>query len=279
MGSTAGAGSQTIDLPPASQPGTDAMTVLLVEPSRTQLAIIRKYLQGQGIHQVVGAASGQEALQAVRNQRPDVVISALHLPDMTGVQLAQQIHHHSKAASPGFVLISSEAESTEVGSLSKCGKAVLLHKPFTPQELAGALSLVSAGQPSSAPPKDRGKLRVLIVDDSTPARLHVRSVLKDLGLAHFVEAADGAQAVAAVAKDAFDLIVTDYNMPFMDGRGLVGYLKQNPSTASVPIIMVTTEEDPAKLEAVRQLGVAAVCDKTFQPDIVRKIIDQLVSAS
>ena len=51
------------------------------------------------------------------------------------------------------------------------------------------------------------------------------------------------------------MIVTDYNMPFMDGSGLVGYLKQNPSTASVPIIMVTTEQDPVKLDAVRQLGV------------------------
>jgi CheY-like chemotaxis protein len=114
------------------------------------------------------------------------------------------------------------------------------------------------------------------VDDSTPARLHMRSVLASLGLSHVVEAADGAQAVAAVARETFDLIVTDYNMPFMDGSGLVGYLKQNPSTASVPIIMVTSEQDPVKLAAVRQLGVAAICDKNFPLDTVRKIIDELV---
>ena len=87
-----------------------------------------------------------------------------------------------------------------------------------------------------------------------------------------------AQAVAIVVRETFDLIVTDYNMPYMDGRGLVGYLKQNPATASVPIIMVTTEQDPGKLEAVRaKLGVAAVCDKSFPPDsAVRNIIDELV---
>ncbi len=83
--------------------------------------------------------------------------------------------------------------------------------------------------------------------------------------------------MAALAGGTFDLIVTDYNMPYMDGRGLVGYLKQGPSTASIPIIMVTTEEDPVKLEAVRQLGVAAVCNKSFPPEIARKIIDQLVN--
>jgi serine/threonine protein kinase/DNA-binding NarL/FixJ family response regulator len=271
--SMAGQAQQTIDLPPASEPGTSAMMVLLVEPSRTQSGIIRRYLQAQGIRHVVGVASGQEALQAMRRQRPDAVLSALHLSDMTGVQLAQRIHAEYKPAAPGFVLVSSEAESGEAGSLSKCGKAVLLHKPFTPEALREALRLVTAAQ---APAADRGKLRVLIVDDSTPARLYVRSVLQGLGLAHFVEAADGAQAVAAVARQGFDLIVTDYNMPLMDGRGLVGYLKQNPATAPVPILMVTTETDPAKLEEVRRLGVAAVCDKSFPPEVAEKIIDQLV---
>jgi two-component system chemotaxis response regulator CheY len=102
----------------------------------------------------------------------------------------------------------------------------------------------------------------------------VRNVLSSLGLGQFVEAADGAEAVAALARDTFDLIVTDYNMPFMDGRGLIGYVKQNPATAGVPIIMVTTETDPAKLAAVRKLG-ATVCNKSFPADMVRSIIDQL----
>jgi two-component system chemotaxis response regulator CheY len=195
------------------------------------------------------------------------------------VQLAQQIRGESKSAAPGFVLISSEAETSQVGSLSKCGQAVLLQKPFTPEKLFEALSLVSgqSGLESASEEKSgRGKLRVLIVDDSTPARLHIRSVLAGLGLSQFAEAADGAQAVAAVARGTFDLIVTDYNMPFIDGRGLIGYLKQNPATVSVPIIMVTTETDPAKLEAVRQLGVAAVCGKSFAAEVVRNIIDQIL---
>ena len=113
------------------------------------------------------------------------------------------------------------------------------------------------------------------MDDSSPARLHVRNVLKGLDLEQFVEAVDGMQAVAELARSNFDLVVTDYNMPFMDGGGLVGYLKQNSSTASVPIIMVTTEKDPAKLDAVRRLGVT-VCDKSFPPDVVRGILDRIV---
>jgi two-component system chemotaxis response regulator CheY len=276
-----GAANQTVAFELADEAGPVGMPILLVEPSRTQAVIIRKYLQELGFGPVVSVPSGQKALEIARASAPQVVISALHLPDMTGVQLAQQIRGTADAAAPGFVLISSEDESAAAGSLSKCGKAVILHKPFTPVQLAEALQLVSGkGQletPAAEGSLERGKLRVLIVYDSTPARLHVQRVLEGLGLRHFVEAADGAQAVAAVARETFDLIVTDYNMPYLDGSGLAAYLKQNPSTAAVPIIMVTTETDAGKLDPVRQLGVT-VCDKSFRADEVRGILDTLVGA-
>lgn len=268
--------------------GLQALKVVLVEPSRTQSGIIRKYLQDQGVSQVVAAASGQEALQAVHSERPNVIVSAMHLKDMTGVELAQRVRKQNPDTAMGFVLISSEAEGSEADSLSKCGKAITLQKPFTPEKLVEALKVVTIPAVPAAKPAlgadpsrtsaDRSKLsllRVLIVDDSASARFHVRGVLEGLGLVKFVEAADGARAVAAITSDAFDLIVTDYNMPYMDGRGLVGFLRKNPATASVPIIMVTSETDPGKLNAIRQLGVT-VCDKSFQRDMVRQIIEQIM---
>lgn len=257
---------------PTAPPPT--LKVLLVEPSRTQSAIIRKQLQEQGVQDIVAAATGKDALQANRSQRRDVVICTLHLSDMTGLQLAEQIRNEVKTAAPAFVLISSEAESEGVGSLSRLGNAILLKKPFTGPQLGEAIRFVATAPATPAASRDR--LRVLIVDDSAAARVHVRNVLKGLGLSHFVEASDGARAVAAAAGDRFDLIVTDYNMPFMDGGSLVAYLKQNPATAAIPIIMVTTETDPAKLQAVRQLGVAAVCEKSFPAETVQQILDHLV---
>jgi serine/threonine protein kinase/DNA-binding NarL/FixJ family response regulator len=263
---------------PSSRPCGHLRKIVLIEPSRTQSRIIRQYLETAGVPQVVTVASGQEALRAMRDDRPDALVSSYHLADMTGLQLAQRVHGECQPAAPGFVLLTSEAERAEVGSLSKCGKAVVLHKPFSPDQLAAALTLVTASPPAATPVR-REQLRVLIVDDSAAARRHMREVLQGLGLAKFVEAADGVRAVAAVAREAFDLIVTDYNMPCLDGSGLVGYLKQDPSTASIPVVVVTTETDPAKLEALRRLGATAVCEKRFPPEVVRPIIDQLVRSS
>jgi serine/threonine protein kinase/DNA-binding response OmpR family regulator len=258
---------------PLHAPAT--LKVLLVEPSRTQSAIIRKYLAGQGFEDVVAVPSGRGALELAQSNPPGVVVTAMHLPDMTGIELARQMRQ-GRVAGPGFVLISSEGETKETSSLSKCGTAIVLHKPFTAEGLAQALRFVCEHREASAAGDTlRGRLRVLIVDDSTPARLHVRQVLTDLGFSLITEAADGAQAVAAVARDSFDLIVTDYNMPLMDGGGLVAYLKQNPATKPVPIIMVTTETDPTKLQSVRQLGVTAICNKSFQGSEVSTILDEL----
>ena len=100
-------------------------------------------------------------------------------------------------------------------------------------------------------------------------------VLEGLGFTRFVEAADGAQAIAAATREPFDLIVTDYNMPLMDGYALISYLKQSPSTANIPIVMVTSETAPAVLDPVRQLGVAAVFGKAFSAADVKPVVDRL----
>src|SRR5205085_970937 len=141
--------------------------------------------------------------------------------------------------------------------------------------VTGKASSIASTDFSIAPGANRSLLNVLIVDDSVVARTHERGVLQSLGFSNFVEVGDGAQAIAAAAREHFDLIVTDYNMPLMDGHALVMYLRQTPATANVPIIMVTTETEPKVLDPVRRLGVAGISDKTFAVDIVRPIVDRL----
>jgi serine/threonine protein kinase/DNA-binding response OmpR family regulator len=277
------AGNQTVDLRPARTPGTAGTTVLLVEPSRSQAVIIRGYLQKLGFQEVPTTPSGQKALEIAREASPRVVISAMHLADMTGVQLAQKIRAEEPLSSTGFILITSQAHAQEANLLSQAGNAVRLPKPFDLAQLAQALSVAggsSAGPSRTGParqagPPMTGNLRVLVVDDSAAARVHIRRVLAGLGLRHIVEAADGAEAVTFLERETYDLVVTDYTMPRLDGRGLIDFVRHRSSTPSVPVIVVTTETDPAKLEAVRQLGVSAICDKSFKPEVVRGVLEKL----
>lgn len=252
------------------------VSVLVVEPSRVQASIIKGYLQDHALEVVGVATNGKDAIAAVHSLRPRAVISAMHLPDIKGVSLAEQIRAEIKADAPGFVLITSEADDHASGELSKLNRVQTLVKPFTAEQLVATLNQVTWSTVSAGKSKrDRGQLRVLIVDDSSTARMRVRAVLQELGFQQFLEDPDGAHAIVTAARESCDLIVTDYNMPLMDGRALVSYLKQNPATSTIPIVMVTTETEPRVLDPVRKLGVVAVIEKAFPAAVVGPLLDSL----
>jgi two-component system chemotaxis response regulator CheY len=280
----------------------DRQSVLLVEPSRVQASIVSKYLESFQMNVAGVVATGTAALEEAKRLQPQAIVCSLHLPDMTGLQLAEQIRAESereamelaanedktgRAVAPGFVLITTSAEEVAADSLVTLRRVLPLTKPFTSEQLKAALDTVmtasidvsafSLSQEATEVTgrKLRKQARVLIVDDSSTARKHIRAALSNLGFAQFTEVADGAEAIAMAANSFCDLIITDYNMPLMDGRAMVSYFKQNVATAGIPIIMVTTESDPRLLEPVRRLGVLAIVDKTFPLNVVEPILDSL----
>jgi two-component system chemotaxis response regulator CheY len=124
---------------------------------------------------------------------------------------------------------------------------------------------------------DIQKVRVLLVDDSRLARNHIKRVLENMGIEHITEAENGAHALTFLKENEFDLVVTDYNMPEMDGRELSEYIRYNPATTHIPIIMVTSESsDSANMTNIQQTGVNALCDKPFESDEVREILSRLL---
>jgi serine/threonine protein kinase len=116
------------------------LTVVLIEPSRTQASIVRKYLQQLGILKVHSTGSGQQALTLAKDNGAHALLSTMHLADMTGVQLLQTVQSDAGCANVGFVLMSSEADLSEVGGILSGPRLVLLAKPFDLRKLAQALA-------------------------------------------------------------------------------------------------------------------------------------------
>jgi two-component system chemotaxis response regulator CheY len=269
---------RTVAWSPAKIPATSALSIILVEPSRSQALIIRNYLHDLGFHDILIAPSGQKALELASQKPPRVVISTMHLEDMTGMRLAQAMRAREPLSSIGFVLITSSTDGQEANLLSRVENCVRLPKPFGRDELGKALAAASAGSvpgPTPATPDALGHLKVLVVDDSAAARSHVRSVLASLGLRRFTEATDGLEARARLETESFDLVITDYHMPRCNGPSLIEFIRQRSSRPAVPIIVVTTETDPAKLDAVQRLGATAIFDKGFTAEAVRKTVEGL----
>ena len=258
-----------------------ALEVFLVEPSHTQRLIIKQHLHASGIDAVTCVATGAEMLQQIGKMKPDLVISSMYLPDMTGVDLIHEIRKDSESYDMGFLLISSETNYKYLEPIRQAGAIAILPKPFSQQELDTALcAALDYLQPQKVDFEhfDAEDLRVLLVDDSEFSRKYILRVLNNIGIEHVSCACDGKQALELFQEHYFDLIVTDLNMPEMDGLQLVNAIRGDAAQiATVPILMVTSEKNQNRLAAIEKSGVSAVLDKPFEPLSIKRLIAQLLS--
>ena len=251
------------------------LIVFLVEPSSMQAKFIIAQLKGLGISMVREFGNSGDALKAMDEQKPDLVISALYLPDISGTDLLGAMRKHPALEQVAFILISSETRPQALEAVRQLGVCGILPKPFTAEQLETALhtTLDFLNLDNDAVGEIRGaELRVLLVDDSPSARKFMRRVLENLGIEKFYEAEDGRDAVDLLAEIMVDLVVTDYNMPEMDGQALVEYIRKQSWQNTVPILMVTSETNGARLAAVLDAGVSGICDKPFEPAIVKRLL-------
>jgi two-component system chemotaxis response regulator CheY len=174
-----------------------------------------------------------------------------------------------------------ETDPRNLEGVRQAGTIAILPKPFTKAQLERAvqntLDFLNAEEVrEDFDDVNLTEVKVLIADDSKVARKHIRNVLERIGLEHFVEAADGEEAIVHLSDTLFDLVVTDYHMPNVDGLGLVEFIRTKSIQSSVPILMVSSEQDQERLTAVMDAGVSAICDKPFETNLVRNLIRQFL---
>ena len=112
---------------------------------------------------------------------------------------------------------------------------------------------------------------VLIVDDSAAIRKILQRVLRqaDIPIGEAYEAGDGIEALERLKDHKVDLILSDINMPNMDGLEFLGRLKTDGALKTVPVIMVSTEGSQTKVLEAVQLGAAGYVRKPFTPDQIK----------
>jgi two-component system chemotaxis response regulator CheY len=113
---------------------------------------------------------------------------------------------------------------------------------------------------------------ILVVDDSAAIRKILTRVLRQTGMAiqTIHEAGDGQDALAVMAQHRVDLVLSDINMPKMDGLQLLASLKASPQWHSVPVVMITTEGGETKVAEAVRLGAAGYVRKPFTADQIKE---------
>src|SRR5580704_9951406 len=119
---------------------------------------------------------------------------------------------------------------------------------------------------------------VLIVDDSAAIRKILRRVLlqTEIPLGQVYEAADGCEALDRLREKTVQLIISDINMPNMDGLELLGRLKSAPEWKSIPVVMVTTEGSQQKVLQSIELGAVGYVKKPFSADQIKETLAGII---
>jgi two-component system chemotaxis response regulator CheY len=120
--------------------------------------------------------------------------------------------------------------------------------------------------------------KILIVDDSKTARMVVKRCLEITGFrdATFLEAVNGKEALNLLKQEPADLVVTDLNMPVMDGETFLKWVKGSPKTHDIPVVMISSARNAAKEKQILDMGALAVIGKPVSPELLKQSIGYLL---
>jgi two-component system chemotaxis response regulator CheY len=124
--------------------------------------------------------------------------------------------------------------------------------------------------------------RILVVEDSASTRSFVRAILEDpastaaMGALEVTEAQSGFDAMRLLPRARYDLIITDINMPDVNGLELIHFIRKSEHYRTTPLVIISTQATERDVERGRQLGADAYVPKPFSPDAMRETCVRLL---
>jgi two-component system chemotaxis response regulator CheY len=119
---------------------------------------------------------------------------------------------------------------------------------------------------------------ILVVDDSSPMRAVIRKTIEISGFSvgEYLDAADGREALEMLKNHWVDLVLTDYNMPEMNGLELIKEMKGNELLSAIPIVVITTEGSEQMMQQFLEKGAAGYIQKPFTPEDIREKLNTII---
>ena len=118
--------------------------------------------------------------------------------------------------------------------------------------------------------------KILVVEDNVTTRVYIKRILKNLGYQNVLAVDDGKTAALEMKVNDFDLIISDWDMPNLNGLEFLKLLRKNPKRRNTPFLMVTAEKEVAKMRKALHQGADNYIVKPFQPAYLKKKIQELL---
>ena len=252
---------------PRTQPFNPVKVLVVDDHPNTATTLARGIAQLGGKVLVRSATSGHEALEQIKNDPVDILITDMIMPEMTGLELIEKLQNHT-AGHPTFsyLVTAYDVPGMKVTARRLKVKDVII-KPVHPERICriilNAIDEIHHAQPIVNEIVKTQPFTILIADDQPDNLMLLSRYLDAEGYSH-IKAKDGVETLEKARNSQPDLILLDINMPNKDGFAVLEEIRSDPEIVHIPVIILTAARlDPADIQSGLNLGADDYVTKPF----------------
>jgi len=239
----------------------DGRRILVVDDSRAIRHALAQALSAHGAI-VSQAVDGHDGLACAKSGEFDLVISDVDMPRLNGLEFCARLRQEAAGQDLPVIMLTSHDTDDDINQGFQAGASAYVSKLEGRDHFLEAVAEILERQ------QFRNQQVVLLVEDSMPTQALIRRGLEEAGF-QVVAAGDGRQALALLAQQRPSLILSDINMPHMNGVALCRAVRADPALSTIPFVVMSADSQRQVMRQLLQLGAAAYLVKPFN-------IDQLV---
>lgn len=243
--------------------------ILVVDDSSAIRRIVSKQLTDMGA-MVTLAENGQQGLELARDQEFDLIITDIDMPRLDGFGFCENLKKNQKTRGIPVVMLSALDSDKDVAKGFQVGAAAYISKSEASRRLPEMVDHVL--QKSTF---QRERL-ILVVDDSSTIRRMVKKALQEAGF-QIITAENGQMALQLIESQQPDLILSDIEMPVLNGIDLCKTVHLNENLAMIPFVVMSTNHDRAIMRQMLQWGASAYLTKPFNLEQLVITVERLLS--
>jgi threonine synthase len=257
-------------------------TILVVDDNLNDRRLVRRLLQNYKSYRVYEAQSGEEALQLVRERKPDLVVTDLTMPEMDGLALLEKLKHDPETASIPVVVVSAKSLTEadrqvlagysatiwqkggfETRQLVEHVVRTLEHTPLEIIQSRPADQKITTEIPQVTQQQTADGQHVIVVIDDNPSDMRLaRRLLETSGSYRVIQASSGRDGLKAIYEHEPDLIILDLMLPDMDGFEVLESLRHDARLRDIPVVVFSAKDLTSDERARLRAGIRSVMEKS-----------------
>lgn len=246
----------------------DRRTVLYVDDSPVMHHFVKTALADCGFN-LIEANDGEEGYEKYCKYLPNIIVTDIEMPKMNGLELCRKIKENNEGRFIPVVILSSKSQPVDIDTAFNYGADDYLVKPVSPD------SLIEKIKDYFAVLDRKKRNRILVVDDSkVSAEMISHALIKNSH--NVILASSGEAAYELALKEKPEIVITDVEMPGMNGYDLVKRLREVPELKDISVIMMSSRDRKSDIKKSEKLGVARYFIKPFDIEKLVIVVEQLL---